>query len=181
MNRLTPILVVLGVGSDDKPHAARFEFSELDVARRLAGLMGFRLAKAATDRSQALAKQLPEGKIFASGKGLLPLVKAELFEDLCAIVDFVVSNDPPGTTPAAGDLEPSLRQAIDLVWAGIKPGSQVLIFDDTYGTFPNWCAAIVTGVSKDNETLTVRWRDYYGWGSFLVKRNAVAVLPPTSP
>jgi hypothetical protein len=174
------MIVILGCGNDDKPHAARFELSDLAAARRAAAMMNFRLGKATTDRALALAKNLPEGKIFAPGKGLLPLVKSEIFDELTAHLDFELAGDPPGCTPAAEDLDPQTRSAVEQLWGQIKAGSQVLVFEQGEGRYPHWCAAIVTAVSKDKETLTVRWRDYYGWGVFPVNRSAVAVLPPAS-
>jgi len=61
-------------------------------------------------------------------------------------------------------------------WADIKVGSVVLGQDDS--DEPGWWEAVVVSISKDGDTLTVRWRDYPKQKQATYKRHEVSLLAP---
>jgi len=63
-------------------------------------------------------------------------------------------------------------------WAAITVKSVILCRDPEPGPERSWWEAVVTEVSKDNKSVTVRWRDFPTQKPFTVKRTAVAILPP---
>jgi hypothetical protein len=97
MNTKAPI-VILGLSKDQKPRAATFAPEDTEAATKAAGLMGLRLARAETPEALALVKQLPQGKVFATGKGLLPLVKRDVYDKLLKAITLA---DPKTTQDAA--------------------------------------------------------------------------------
>src|ERR1700690_824367 len=164
------ILVMLGVDNERKSHAARFNLSDEAGVRKAAGLMSMRLGVAKTDKALALAHKLPEGKLFESGKSMLPLVRCETFYQLCGNLTFDEAWTTTGIVTGTGTKpDTATLKASDTVWATIKIGSTVLAFDLADPEVPGWSAAIVTAVSKDGETLTARWRDFPDFKPFVTK------------
>ena len=80
-------IVVFGHDAARKPHASTFTTDQAELAEKAAVLMGMRLLRVGTDDQRALAAKLPNGKIFASGKALVPEVRPALFAKLIALVD----------------------------------------------------------------------------------------------
>ncbi len=174
------LLVLIGVNAESKAHAARFSASDEAAVRKAAALMALRVGVAASSKALELARKLPEGKLFEqSGKGLVPLVREEMFYELSKALSFDSAWTAAGvvrgtsTTPNSSHVK-----AADVIWSAIEVGSTVLAFDYSEPEIPLWNAAIVTAISKDGETLTARWRDFPGCQPISVKRRLVAVLRP---
>jgi hypothetical protein len=75
-------LVMYGLGEDRRPHAARFSSSDEPAVLKAAGLMGLAIARADSEALKALAKQLPAGRIFATGRALVPFVRQAVYDQL---------------------------------------------------------------------------------------------------
>src|SRR5580693_9095414 len=88
MSEKVPIVVVLGTGSDDKPHASRFAESDAPLVVRAAELMGFHVIQVPPDDGElhAIAEKLPLGKIFATGRAFVPFVSRAAFDKLATLV-----------------------------------------------------------------------------------------------
>jgi hypothetical protein len=155
------VFVVIGLDKDQKPRAAIFPPSDTEAATKAAGLLGLRAAIAETPEALALAKQLPEGKIFATGKGLMPLVKRETFDKLLKLVTFLDAPKGQSGTPPAHP------------WDAIEVGAIVLWRVDAK---EGWFEAVVTATSKDRKKLTIKWRDFSGFKPFEVQRLAVGLI-----
>jgi len=172
------LYVVLGMASDGKPHASKFSEAEAGPATKAASLMGYRIGKAESEKARAAAGGLPVGKIFETGRGLVPLVKADLYDQLNASLSFepaskLMANNPAQAGKAVGDTAPADP------WAAIKVGGLVLAFDKTNNE--GWWEAVVLAVSKDGGTLTLRWRDWPSLKKFTVARRAVSIVPALKP
>src|SRR5436853_4565769 len=78
MAEKVPILVVLGIDIDGKPHASRFAEHDAPFVQRAAELMGFHVVRVPPDNAElhGVAKGLPLGKIFATGARLCRLSDA---------------------------------------------------------------------------------------------------------
>ena len=172
-------LVLMGVDAEGIARAARFNASDEAAVRKAAGLMGMRLGMAKTDKAMVLANKLPEGKIFESGKSLLPRLGEDAFYELAKSLNFDQAWTSSGVI--SGTRTPpnsSVVKAADIIWSAIQVGSTVLAFDYGEPEIPLWNAAIVTAISKDGETLTARWRDFPQMKPFILKAKVVGLLRP---
>jgi hypothetical protein len=177
MNKPVSYIVVFGIDSENKPHAAQFPEGEAVIAAKAAQLMGFQVGRAEDQKAVAIAKDLPVGKTFATGKALVPLVKQDVFDQLKPLLQpmpgpAAVSTSTNQTPASQKTPEP---QAQDL-WACIKTGSIVLAQDKSHG---GWFEAVVVGLSSTGTSLILRWHDWPKLSSFTVARTAVG-LPPSA-
>src|SRR4249920_1737421 len=76
MSEKVPIIVVLGIDIDSKPHASRFEERDAPFVVRAAELMGLHVIRVAPDNEElyGIAAALPLGKIYATGRAFVPFV-----------------------------------------------------------------------------------------------------------
>jgi hypothetical protein len=191
-------LVLAGIDADDKPRAARFPGSENGAVRKAAELMGLRVGRASGEAAIKLVRKLPEGRIFATGKALAPLVKPALYDELLKTVHLhdVGGNAKPADGAAKAGSEtrahtspgetgnanaktakaevPGMTELLN----GIGVGSVVLCPYLDENPQPMWSECIVTAISKDGKTLTLRFRDYANYDPFTAPRMAVTLLPP---
>ena len=190
---LATSIVLLGFDGDSKPHAARFEQRYQAAALRAAGLMGLKAVTVGVDAEvQKAASELPHGKIFATGRGLVPLVKKTLFDKLWSLVGTereLNAKEPPAAEAKTEDKEPpalEAQPAKDPVgtkpeaqptdpWSDIKVGSLVL------GKSPDpdegWYEAHVVSMAPETDELTLRFRDYPTEPKVVAKRTAVGLMP----
>lgn len=84
-NSYMPALVIFGKDDSGKAHASSFGDGDVALATKAASLMGMRLLPVQTEEERALAAKVPKGKVFASGRGFVPFVKASLFAAIEAI------------------------------------------------------------------------------------------------
>ena len=171
----TPV-VVFGRDDKGKPHASRFEAADAPLAERAAGLMGMHVLRIASDEEVTLAATLPSGKIFSSGRGFVPFVKAELFAKLAAApgafapprpADAVAAKAPskpkggrsaasggnPGDEAAEAAHGPGTPPAD---WGGLKMGSLALAAEE--GKPAVWYAATVVA-ERGDDLFELRWLD----------------------
>jgi len=161
------LLVVLGLDIEKKPHAARFELVDEAAVRKVASHKGFKIGRALTAEAAQVAGNLIEGRIFDSGRGLVPFVSTDIYEKLQKLLK--IEEVPTSTSPESG--KPTC------LWASIKVDSVILV-RDREPTDRSWWECVVVGTSKDRKVLTVRWKNYPALKAFTVKRDAVAILPP---
>ena len=164
-------LVMLGLDSEKKPHAARFKLTDETAVRKAAGVKDFKVGLAKSKEASELASKLPEGKLFDSGNGLAPFVSKDTYEKLLPLLemkqDAALASAPISPAPNAADL-----------WSAIKLGSVVLVYDPEPGPDRSWWECKVVEVTGSNNVLVVRWAKYPKLPPFRVKRSAVAILPP---
>ena len=181
-----PVLAILGIGKDDKPHAASFSMIDQATVRKAAQAMGMPVAVATDEKSVALALKLPRGRLFATGRALVPLVKAGLYDEVLKTLTIEAPSPivaAPSSASGNGDRKsaaahPSQTMATD-PWDAIKVGSVVLAQDAS--DEPGWWEAVVTSIGPDGETLTLRWRDYPKLPQEKFKRTEVSIPAPAIP
>lgn len=183
MTEKVPILVVLGLDIDEKPHASRFEEHEAPVLLRTAELMGFHLVRVPPEKTELheVAAGLPAGKVFASGRAFVPFVARSVFDKLAALVEGGVtieqrcaSGAPPVEALAAMFTTESINTA-DALWSNVEVGSIVLAAQPKlYGQC--WWEGVVVEVKGDQ--LTIRWMDDPSLKPFRMSRREVALLHP---
>jgi len=152
-----PAIIVFGADEADKPRAATFTGEEVEAATKAAELMKLRVLKVAGPKLTELATHLERGRIYASGHGFVPPVRMNVHQRLCELAD---------PKPA-----PSLPRS----WDEIEIGHLVLA---TEAPGEGYWEAIVLG--RDNDMLTLKWRDYPFYPQFGCHRTAVALLKPSA-
>lgn len=186
-------LIVFGRRSG-KPHASRFDPADAALAEKAAGLMGMQVLRVASADEAALASSLPAGRIFASGRGFVPFVKAEVFAKLEAAPgaftparppDALASapGEPKGGLPAeAGPEGPGeLPEAPDgpgkppTDWASIAMRSLVLAAEEADAGV--WYVATVVA-QRGDDLFELQWRDWPDEPVVVRRREHLGLIPP---
>ena len=103
-------LIVLGYDENHKPRAARFPAKDADLVTKAAQLMDLKVYEAASEDLAALAKKLPEGRLYGNGRGFEPNVRQSLYSEI--IVTLAVEpqaavgkdqDEPTGSATGAPD------------------------------------------------------------------------------
>jgi hypothetical protein len=183
MSEKVPIIVVLGIDVDGKPHASRFDERDAPFVQRAAELMGFHVIRVAPENEElhAVASALPLGKIFATGRAFVPFVGRAAFDKLATVVEGGVTieqraeSGAPPVFPLADMFTTDAISTADALWAKIKTGTTVLAEQpEDYG--PGWWEGVVVAVDGDN--LTVRWVDDPAEEPIRIPRRQVALRHP---
>ena len=175
---------VFGIDSQGKPRGARFaEFNEraLNFALDL-GLVGVHPASPAFAEA---GMKLPQGRLYASGKGFIPNIRRELVEKLDAILG-TPSDDSQkhkaSDQPTDGSDNPEttnvrtispITSGLPRSWDGIQPGHVVIIHESPAD---GWWEALV--LAREAEILTLRFRDYPRQPQFQRHISQVALINP---
>jgi len=155
--------VVFGVDTDKKPRAARFDNSQPKLVAKAAELMNFKLCEVNSPAIAELAKDLPDGRLYANGNGLIPPVPHALYARLSATIAAASRN----ADNAVGS--PGLPRD----WNEIAPG-QLVVANEGPGN--GWWDAIVVEVNGD--MLTLHWRDFPWQQDVVQHRSTVALINP---
>jgi hypothetical protein len=161
-------VVVFGLDSNWRPHAAWFPHTQADQARAAAKQLRLNLIEVANGRAADLVGKLPAGQIHAAGPAMVPPIREDLYEK---VVDTINPYGEAGKEPG----EPIAPDFPSTYWDAIKPGHVVLAQDSLIG---GWYEAVVVGRTADK--LTLRSRDYPGYPKFTVPVLTVALLNPTA-
>jgi hypothetical protein len=183
MAEKVPILVVLGLDIDGKPHASRFTERDAPFVQRAAELMGFHVIRVPSEDAErrAVAERLPAGKIFATGRAFVPFVGRSAFDKLGTLVEGGITSEArfaagaPPVYPLADMFTSEAISTADALWAKIEVGTVVLAEQpEIYG--PGWWRCVVVEVRDD--ALTLRWMDDVGVEPFDAGRRHVALQHP---
>jgi hypothetical protein len=125
--------------------------------------MYLRLVEVTEPDVAEIAAKLPAGRLHAHGKGLVPYIKGDLYNDLLL---YTLATEPrPNPDPAPQDLPRS--------WDALAPG-HLVIARETLEV--GWWEAIV--VERTGDLVTVRYRDYPQYPPMLRHRSAIALITP---
>ena len=178
-----PILVVLGIDIDGKPHASRFAERDARFVQRAAELMGFHAIQVPPENPElhALAEGLPLGKIFATGRAFVPFVARVAFDKLATLVEGGVTIEERKASgakpvyPLAAMFTTEAVNTAEALWSKIEVGSVVLVTQpDDYGA--SWWESVVVAI--DGDDLTLRWLDPPPDEPFHASRRQVALRHP---
>lgn len=159
-------IVLYGFDENEKPRAARFSSAtNRQLLAKAADAMSVKLSEATTPALIEIAEKLPAGRLYSNGRGFVPYVRAGLFEKLTAALTGNSATDP--AIPPAG---------LPSGWNDIDLGHLVIAHE---GAAEGWWEAIV--VEKNDDMLTLRWRDYPRLAQVVRHRASVALLYPTAP
>lgn len=179
---VVPALIVFGLDGAGKPHASWFGEFDAPLATKAARLMAMTAIAITSDEHRTLASQLPEGRVFASGRGFVPFVKKALYDRL-------VSLGGPNLAPTLTDLHragagPVPSGSADTQaaehrpedWSEIQAGSTVLIHG---GGEDGWFEAEVIETKLD-DLVSLRWRDWPDLPILVRRHEDIALLNPLS-
>jgi hypothetical protein len=168
-----PFLVILGLDESNKAHAAWFAAADAELAERAAAIMKMKVLRVTTDEQRALASGLPQGRIFASGRGFVPFVKAATYERLNG---FDGIYEPPMPVEVLPEPLPVVS-AVPSRWEDIQTGSLVLA--STEGKSDGWFEAIVVK-AKGDDLFVLRWRDWAELEPIVRTAEHLGLLPPSA-
>jgi hypothetical protein len=151
-----PAVIVFGVDQANRRIAASFPADQVELATKAAGLMRLRVLKVAAAELIELADQLPVGRIYASGQAFVPPIRPRLYDWLTDLADPKPAPGLPGN------------------WDDINVGHLVIAHESPSA---GWYEAIV--VARNNDMLTIKWRDYPKDPPLVRHITAVALLKPT--
>src|SRR3954464_2337723 len=109
--------VVLGLDAQKEPHAAPFNIPQEATVAKAAGNKGFQIGVPKTKEAVETAAKLIEGKVFDSGRGLVPFVSADIYSKLIKLLEL---ND---VVAPKGDPSPTTKPGEGLIpdpWAALK-------------------------------------------------------------
>ncbi len=184
MSEKVPIIVVLGVDVDHKPHGSRFEERDAPFVQRAAELMGFHVIHVAPENQElhALAAGLPLGKIFATGRAFVPFVSRVAFDKLATLVDGGLRVEPRAAASplpvhrVAAMFTEDAADAANELWAKIEVGTVILAAADPELYGQSWWEAVVVAI--DGDDLTLRWVEDPTEEPFEVPRRDVGLRHP---
>jgi hypothetical protein len=161
--RPTPRTYVLFGGDEfGKQRAAKFAADDKELLAKAAEALHLRLVEVATPDMAAVAAKLPTGRLHASGGGLVPHIKDDLYLDLVAenLIDL----------PSTPRPEPPARD-VPGTWDEIAPGHLVIAKESREC---GWWEATV--VERNGDLVTLRYLDYPHCPAFIRHRSAVALI-----
>jgi len=177
-----PSVVIFGLDDSGKPHASSFVASDAALATKAASLMGMKLLCVTTEHQHSVAERLPKGKVFASGKGFVPFVKASLFAELVAVAPEAVVPDLPveeagerplgALTQVEGPLGGNLSRPAH--WTAIEAGAVVLA---AAATDVGWYECVVLSAEGDDQ-LCLQYCEWPNEPVFSTRRSQVALIHP---
>jgi hypothetical protein len=178
-----PVAVVLfGLDETGKPKAATFGEKLAALATTAAQQMHLQVVPVANPALAEIASLLPAGRIYSSGRGLIPFIRRDLYAKLLVAAGPSSGTGQSATSPkqpadpGGNSSDPkggSGRRPSD--WDEIGPGDVVLDQEDLA---EGWYAVIV--VARKGDMLTLRYRDYPRSPKFSEHRLTVALLYPNA-
>jgi hypothetical protein len=166
-------LLVLGFDEQQKPCGARFVGDKPELVAKAAQLMGLKVYKTSSPDVAEVAKKLPVGQLYATGRAFVPNIRQALYSDVLVALAAepqqaaIGPDDDKASTPVARGLPGS--------WDEIAPGHLVIAQESLAN---GWWEAIV--LDRKDDMLTLRFRDFPRLPRFFRHRTAVALVSPAS-
>jgi hypothetical protein len=157
--------ILFGADEYAKPRAAKFAAEDTELLAKAAEAMHLRLVEVTEPEVAELAAGLPTGRLHANGKGLVPYVKGDVYNELmCA----TLATEPPlnNPDPAPQDLPRS--------WDDLAVGHLVIAKESLE---MGWWEAIV--IERTADLVRLRYRDYPQYPPTVRHRSVVALISPT--
>lgn len=177
--------IMVGLDDQGKPHASWFAEDDGDAAAVAADLMDMALIGVSNEELVAIAKGLPRGKLFDSGKAFVPFVKRTTYDQLATYLDddYLTATAArmeaaaAAASAAAEDYakaskgEVPARQPED--WSKLLVGDLVLARETAE---EGWFEAIIIEATDDRFRL--RWRDWPELPTLTRALTDIALLHP---
>jgi hypothetical protein len=161
-------LFVLGYDDNQKPRGARFVDANASLVGKAAELMDLNVYEAANGELADLAKKLPVGRLYSTGKGFVPNIRQALYSEIVA----ALAGAPSAARSKDEDL-PTVASGLPKTWNDIGPG-HLVIAQESHDN--GWWEAIC--IKRDGDMLSLRFRDYPKLPKFSRHKSAVALICP---
>jgi len=148
-------LVLYGQDEHGKPRAACFAARDALLARKAAGLMGLTVLPVASPQQIEVAAKLPVGRLYSSGRGLVPNIRPALYDKLMeAAGGGAPAGQNGGKSEKPGNPNSGSSPEWPAMWNDIDVGHIVIAQEDDkeFG----WSEASV--VRKNGDLFTLRWQ-----------------------
>lgn len=177
-------LFVVGLDNKGKPRGARFAESNDHVVSAALDMM-LTAVLLPSPAFADLATKLPQGRLYASGKAFIPNIRRGLLDELVAVLSQPDDTsqthklaDPPGQTSkdasaATVSCISPVTSGLPRSWESIAVGHMVLTHESPVD---GWWEAVV--IKREDEILTLRFRDYPKQPTFMRHINTVALVNP---
>lgn len=164
----TSVLIVLGYDDQQKPRGARFVDADPNLVAKAAELMDLSVYAAANGDLAILAKKLPVGRLYSTGKGFVPNIRQTLYSEIIA----ALAGTPEASRGKDDDL-PTVASGLPKTWDEVGPG-HLVIAQESHDN--GWWEAIC--IKRDGDMLSLRFRDYPKLPKFSRQKSAVALICP---
>ena len=161
-----PSKTYLVFGADElaKPRAAKFSADDPELLAKAVESMHLRMVEVTDPDLAELVAKLPLGRLHATGQGLVPFIKGDLYAGL--VWATVGDQQPPAHPDPVAKKLPS-------TWDELAPG-HLVIAKETREC--GWWEAIV--VERTGDLVTVKYRDFPRYPNLVRHRSAVALISP---
>jgi len=166
-------LLVLGFDEQQKPCGARFVDAKPDLVAKAAQLMGLKVYKPSSPEAAEVAKKLPVGQLYATGRAFVPHVRQSLYSEV--IVALAAEPQQAAIGPDDDQASTPVARGLPRSWDEIAPGHLVIAQESLAN---GWWEAIV--LDRKDDMLTLRFRDYPRLPKFFRHCTAVALMSPAS-
>ena len=117
-------LLVLGFDEQQKPCGARFVGAKPDLVAKAAQLMGLKVYKPNSPEAADVAKKLPVGQLYATGRAFVPHVRQSLYSEV--IVALAAEPEQAAVGPDDDQASTPLARGLPGSWDEIAPGHLVI-------------------------------------------------------
>jgi hypothetical protein len=150
-------LVLYGLDELGKARAACFAAKDAALARKAAGLMGLKVLPVASPQQVEIAARLPTGRLYSSGRGLVPNIRSALYGKLVAAANGANGNGQNGKQEqksGSGQNPSDPAGKCPPKWNAIDVGHVVIAPEEDKEL--GWSEANV--VRKNGDMFTLRWQ-----------------------
>lgn len=168
----TPLLIY-GEDEAGKPRGARFTSTERDSLLPVTEALKLRMFEPRSEELLALGMKLPVGRIYARGKSFIPNIRRDLYDKIHAEVAKLQESEGGAAPPSADATSATLASGLPQDWQSIAAGHLVLVQESLAD---GWWEALV--VTRENDILTVRYRDFPKVPKFQRHISTIAMINP---
>lgn len=155
-SKVTTSVVLYGLDQNGEPRAARFFEANQSLLSRLAQALSLRIGIASGAKHADTLAEIPPGRVFSTGNGVVPNISQELYDKIIALT---------------GGEAVSISSKLPKSWDDLAAGDLVIVQE---GIAEGWFEAIV--VSRTADEVTVRFRDYPSQPEITRPLTAIALL-----
>ena len=178
-------LYVFGLDENGKPRGARFSEVRDDIVTAALDMKCWVVYPAPED-FVPLGMKLPVGRLYASGRAFIPNIRRDLYDKLfatkgknAAFLQKAETDKTEGATSSGDASSPKvacvspMTSGLPRSWDSVGVGHMVLVHESPAD---GWWEAVV--VQREDEVLTLRFRDYPKLPTFVRHINTIALVNP---
>jgi hypothetical protein len=163
-------LIVLGRDESGSCRAGRFSADQANLVAKAAKAMNLAVCKAAGEALADMAKKLPVGRLYATGRAVVPTVRRTLYEKIAEQFRLAGQQVPDETVQSSGD---EAAPGLPSNWDDVAIGNLVIAQESRV---TGWWEAIV--LARDGDMLTLKWIQYPHLPTVLRHTDSVALKRP---